>query len=81
MAADVAVFAAKKQQRFPSVNFCVFYFCDEDRVIPGYVRVDHRAAQLQRSAFQHGNAAGSPAIAQRQPLFCFGVLFALREIF
>ena len=48
---DVAIFAAKEDQRFPALNLDVFHFPNNNGVIPGHVRRHDTAAQLRNRVF------------------------------
>ena len=79
-ACHLPVFAAKKEQWFSALNFCVFDLTHDKCVISRDMSRNDAAAQLHDRVFQNRNVLRGPAIAQSKAVLRFGVLLRLREI-
>ena len=81
MTGDIPVFATEVEQRLSVMNRRVFHFPDKNGVVASDMRCDDIASQVKECAFQNGNAARRPTIANGQALLGMRGLFALGEVF
>ena len=61
--ADMSIFPAEEQQRFPALDFRVFYFPNHNGVISSDMRRNNAATQLRHCILQNWDSLRRPAKA------------------